>query len=270
MSHVIPLWLVQMLNLHCWNCNVFGACRKMTALNYVRNLSGPGLSPSGAAVRPAGDTTPICPARPLACLQSLSKRLHHGCPKMSHVIPLRLVQVLNSCRWNCNVFGACRKMTALNYVRNLAGGGVVAAHGRRSLAPPPPTGTAARRCWCSGHLSRTDPPRTSTCLSSITFEVATSWLPKNVARNSPAISSSFEFMSLELQRFWGVSKNDRVKLRAKFGWRWCRCRPRAPWPGPAASHRCRGLARVFRVRPRLPALPALLGSATSLVGVLRH
>ena len=67
-----------------------------------------------------------------------------------------------------------------------------------------------------------DPPRTSSCLSSITFEAATLWLPKNVARNSPAISSNFEFMSLELQRFWVVSKNDRGKLRAKFCWRRCR------------------------------------------------
>ena len=70
---------------------------------------------------PAGDATPIRPARPLACLQSLSKRLHYGCPKMLHVIPLRLVQILNSCRWNCNVFGWSRKMTEGNYVRNLSG-----------------------------------------------------------------------------------------------------------------------------------------------------
>ena len=175
----------------------------------------------GAAGVPGILVEPIRPARPLACLQSLSKRLHRGCPKMSHVIPLRVFQILNSCRWNCNVFGWSRKMTEGNYVRNLAGGGVVATHGRRSLAPPPPTGTAARRCWCSGHLSRTDPPRTSSCLPSITFEAATSWLPKNVARNSPASISNFEFMSLELQRFRVVSKNDRGKLRAKFGWR-CR------------------------------------------------
>ena len=29
--------------------------------------------------------------------------------------------------------------------------------------------------------------------------------------------SNIEFASLELQRFWGVSKTDRDKLRAKFG-----------------------------------------------------
>ena len=43
--------------------------------------------------------------------------------------------------------------------------------------------------------------------------------PINFARNSPAACSNIEFASLELQRFWGVSKNDRDKLRAKYGWR---------------------------------------------------
>ena len=55
-------------------------------------------------------------------------------PSISHVIPLRLVQTLNLHHWNCNVFGVCRKMTTINYVRNLGGGGVVAACGLRGLA----------------------------------------------------------------------------------------------------------------------------------------
>jgi len=41
----------------------------------------------------------------------------------------------------------------------------------------------------------------------------------NFARNSFMAHSNIEFASLELQRFWGVSKNDRDKLRAKYGWR---------------------------------------------------
>ena len=40
--HVIPQQLVQTLNLHRWNCNVFVWSRKVTVGNYVRNLSGPG------------------------------------------------------------------------------------------------------------------------------------------------------------------------------------------------------------------------------------
>ena len=75
-------------------------------------------------------------------------------PSISHVIPLRLVQTLNWHRWNCNVFGVSRKMTTINYVRSLGGGGVVAARGRRSLAPPLPVGIAgasrAEFLACSG------------------------------------------------------------------------------------------------------------------------
>ena len=62
----------------------------------------------------------------------------------------------------------------------------------------------------------------------------------NFARNSSTAHSNIEFASLELQRFCGVSKNDRDKLCAKFGWRWCRRRPLRP--GPAAhGHRSRPL-----------------------------
>ena len=53
-SHVIPLRLLQTLNLHRWNCNVFLRSRKITVLNYVRNLSGSGLSsPAVVAARPS-------------------------------------------------------------------------------------------------------------------------------------------------------------------------------------------------------------------------
>ena len=42
------------------------------------------------------------------------------------------------------------------------------------------------------------------------------WFPNNVARNSLLNISDFENASLELQRFWGVSKADRYKLCATF------------------------------------------------------
>ena len=46
--------LLQTLNLHRWNCNVFPRFRKITVLNYVRNLSGSGLpSPAVVAARPS-------------------------------------------------------------------------------------------------------------------------------------------------------------------------------------------------------------------------
>ena len=41
-----------------------------------------------------------------------------GPPSISHVIPSRLFQTLNSQRWNCNVLRRCRKMTVGNYVRH--------------------------------------------------------------------------------------------------------------------------------------------------------
>ena len=40
--------------------------------------------------------------------------------------------------------------------------------------------------------------------------------PINVARNSPAISSNIEFISLELQRFWAVLKSDRGEITCEI------------------------------------------------------
>ena len=63
------------------------------------------------------------------------------CPLISHVIPLRLVQSLNLHRWNCNVFGVSRKMTTINYVRNLGGGAagsLIGGWARRLEAWPGP------------------------------------------------------------------------------------------------------------------------------------
>jgi len=62
-SHVIPLLLLQALTSPRWNCNVFARSRKITAVNYVRNLSGPGLPPpAGAAARHRLKALPCPPA----------------------------------------------------------------------------------------------------------------------------------------------------------------------------------------------------------------
>ena len=83
------------------------------------------------------------------------------------------------------------------------------------------------------------------------------WLSTiNSARNSLMTHSNIEFASLELQRFWGISKDDRDNLRAKFGWRWCRrrpLRPSAPRASIGASARCP--ARPRRPRAPRPACP---------------
>ena len=81
-----------------------------------------------------------CPARP------------RHCPLISHVIPLRLVQSLNLHRWNCNVFGVSRKMTTINYVRNLGGGGawsLICGSARRIEARPGPAAAHGHRSQAS-------------------------------------------------------------------------------------------------------------------------
>ena len=102
----------------------------------------------------------LCHARRLFCLKYRS-----GSSAMSHVIPPRLLQTLNRGRWNCNVCGLSRKMTELNYVRNLAGGFLddacrrVSTHAgasRRVSAPQlaawpsGPSGAACASSWLDG------------------------------------------------------------------------------------------------------------------------
>ena len=73
-------------------------------------------------------------------------------PLISHVIPLRLVQSLNLHRWNCNVFGVSRKMTTINYVRNLGGGGawsLICGSARRIEARPGPAAAHGHRSQAS-------------------------------------------------------------------------------------------------------------------------
>ena len=97
---------------------------------------------SGTAARPCGPSGALRAGGAFAA--DVARRValipSYGCqPPIPHVIPRRLIQTLNLHRWNCNVFGTSRKMTAMNYVRNLAGGGVVAARfgqSLRSLRPP--------------------------------------------------------------------------------------------------------------------------------------
>ena len=81
---------------------------------------------------------------------------------------------------------------------------------------PSATATAARPRWGRAVLlcpSGVCPWAALSCPSALLFEVP-QWFPSNVARNSPATASSIESWSLELQRLWPISKNDRVKLRA--------------------------------------------------------
>ena len=88
----------------------------------------PGPSRPSGALRTSGPGALMCGWR-VALMSS------YGCRSAtSHVIPRRVIQTLNLHRWNCNVFGVYRKITAINYVRDFAGGGVAATSGPRSQA----------------------------------------------------------------------------------------------------------------------------------------
>ena len=93
------------------------------------------------------------------------------------------------------------------------------------------------RCVCRWAAARPRDRHTRACGSEWSISRPALALPPpiNFARNSPAACLNIEFASLELQRFWGVLKNDRDKLRAKCGWRWCRRCPWAPQPDPVGQ-----------------------------------
>ena len=129
--------------------------------------------------------------------------------------------------------------------------GPAATHGRRSQALRALRRPPHRRrlcCWCVAWYVVSKPGQAPPP-------------PINFARNSPAACSNIEFASLELQRFWGVSKNDHDKLRAKFGRRWCRCCPWASQAGPWAL-RSRASRDTTEAGPRrIPPLVACDGRA---------
>ena len=129
-SHVIPSRLFQTLNSQRWNCNVLRRSRKMTVGNYVRHYSVRSGCFAAARAVPAL----VCGVRCVVLVWSgLSEAYGAGLvhlrssPRvpqplgplsMSHVIPSRLFQTLNSQCWNCNVLRRSRKMTVGNYVRH--------------------------------------------------------------------------------------------------------------------------------------------------------
>ena len=99
-------------------------------------------------------------------------------------------------------------------------------------APPPPTGTAARPSGPSGTLhtsgacvadrrvaskpGQAPPPPMGTAARPAGPSGTLHFCLGNFARNSPAGTSNHEVASLQLQRFWAVSKSDRRKLCATF------------------------------------------------------
>ena len=109
---------------------------------------------------------------------------------MSHVIPLWLFQVLKSDRWNCNVFSGPKKSE----------GTQITCDFWRGARPGRGRGEAGARLGSRGDG---DEAGARLRIAGTWWPGFMRWLPKNVARNSLAVISSFEIGSLELQRFLG-------------------------------------------------------------------
>ena len=92
-------------------------------------------------------------------------------------------------------------MTAINYVRNVGGGGVVVAYGCRSQALP----LTGVEVW-----PRLGPAGLALAFTHIAVELL------NFACNSPTTLSNYEFTTLELQRFQTLLKLHPIELHASF------------------------------------------------------
>ena len=98
--------------------------RAVRATSFARRV----VSKPGQAPPPPTDTA----ARPTTIPQHSHPAPHPSFPSprpISHVIPLRLLQVLNSDRWNCNVFRLRYNFSQSNYVRLFWRVGPDARHG---------------------------------------------------------------------------------------------------------------------------------------------
>ena len=103
---------------------------------------------------------------------------------ISHVIPSQLVQTLNSPRWDCNVFGWSRKVTVGNYVRNLFGCVLAAAHRHRGEVLRPLRRAShlwGQECCCVGSLDL--------CLAFGTQFALLGFLVVRTVHNSPCLAS---------------------------------------------------------------------------------
>ena len=160
LSHVIPPRLFQTLNSQRWNCNVLRRSRKVTVGNYVRGYSVRSGGPAAARAVPAlvrGEWAAVrgvwCWSGPSwpqpSCLQSRSPSTAESSP-LSHVIPSRLFQTLNSQRWNCNVLRRSRKVTVGNYVRgySVRSGGIFGKCDALNVSEPTEDSTIARGYPC--------------------------------------------------------------------------------------------------------------------------
>ena len=100
-----------------------GGARSLMCALRVDSLSGQAPPPpTGTAARPSIPPAPSTPVGPgvLACGSARRLEARPGpeaVSAISHVIPLRIFQTMNSYRWGFNVSGPCCNFVQSNYVR---------------------------------------------------------------------------------------------------------------------------------------------------------
>ena len=127
----------------CW---VIGRCVLLGGGGLPRSPSAPRVLLGVSARSSAKPSHNTCGLSPTNTFRPITLVLYHLYSVISHVIPLRLLQTLNLHRWNCNVFPRSRKITGLNYVRDLSGPGlpspaVIAARPSHNTCGLPSTNT---------------------------------------------------------------------------------------------------------------------------------
>ena len=108
----------------CLVLGVVGRCVLLEGGGLPRSPSAPRALLGASARSSAKPSRNTCGLSPTNTFRPIALVLYHLYSVISHVIPLRLLQTLNLHRWNCNVFPRSRKITVLNYVRNLSGPGL--------------------------------------------------------------------------------------------------------------------------------------------------
>ena len=108
----------------CLVLGVIGRCVLLEGGGLPRSPSAPRALLGASARSSAKPSHNTCGLSPTNTFRPIALVLYHPYSVISHVIPLRILQTLNLHRWYCNIFPRSRKITGLNYVRNLSGPGL--------------------------------------------------------------------------------------------------------------------------------------------------
>ena len=101
----------------CLVLGVIGHCVLLEGGGLPRSPSAPRALLGASARSSAKPSHNTCGLSPTNTFRPITLVLYHQYSVISHVIPLRLLQILNLRRWNCSVLSDTRKMTVGNYMR---------------------------------------------------------------------------------------------------------------------------------------------------------